>query len=270
MIQFESGKSMDENSFRKSIAYYEIIHFVTTINRSVKGKKLRTKLKPSKMAANLVQIIGHLNEMIDQTPTVGNWFEKMRIYSTDSLQKTLKKRFHRALTEISTYFIESFGNVTQHGIHYGVEHELAFVMFLSALFQIVALNEKDKTYVGLKLFDEYLQCIRRLRSTYRVESAGNHSVSTMDDHHRVSFIWGSAQLMSQEPFEPKRSCEKQIIDRYKKDYIFIKCVEQLGQEKPHSFVDELLDFDSWADMNSFLIYNFRTEVNDGLLHSFSA
>lgn len=31
--------------------------------------------------------------------------------------------------------------------------------------------------------------------------------------------------------------------------------------KPDSFVDQLLDADSWVHMNTFLIYKFKKEVN---------
>ena len=45
--------------------------------------------------------------------------------------------------EIQVYLVDSFGNPTR--IDYGTGHEMAFVMFLSSLFMIGALDrEKDR------------------------------------------------------------------------------------------------------------------------------
>ena len=53
--------------------------------------------------------------------------------------------------EISVYLIEGFGNSTR--IDYGTGHEMAFVMFLCALFKIEVFAKTDLAAVGLKVFD---------------------------------------------------------------------------------------------------------------------
>lgn len=222
-------KSMNDMAlWEKSTAYYDIIGFIRTINRAVQGKKLSTKLNPSPTANNLLHIFAALNKMIDENPlSFGDWFEKMKSTSTELLKKALPVLLHPALIEVSTYFIESFGNAARNDFRTG--HELAFIMFLCALFKIHALDERDTLYVGLKIFNVYLQFVRRLQLTYRMEFAGSHGVSSMGYNQYVPFIWGSAQLSVKEPFETNRFLETDVIERYKNEYYFIGCIDHIRQ-----------------------------------------
>ena len=67
-------------------------------------------------------------------------------------------------------------------------------MFLCCLFKVKALEEHDNVACALKLFNKYLEFVRRLQITYRMEPAGSHGVWSLDDYQFIPFIWGSAQL----------------------------------------------------------------------------
>ncbi|XP_031620665.1 serine/threonine-protein phosphatase 2A activator-like [Contarinia nasturtii] len=251
----------------KSTAYYDIISFISRINRAVRGKKLSTKLNPSPIADDLLHIFDDLNKMIDETPsTFGDWFEKMKRTSTGLLEEALPVVFQHALIEVSTYFIESFGNATRND--YGTGHELAFIMFLCALYKIHALTERDNLYVGLKIFNAYLQLVRRLQLTYGMGLAGSHGVSSMDDDQyvHVQFIWGSAQLSVKEPFEPKCFLEIDVNNRYKNEYYFIGYIDHIVRVKTGSFAEHskqlssLCSVDSWEIINSILIEKYENEL----------
>lgn len=45
-----------------------------------------------------------------------------------------------------------------------------------------------------QIFNSYLNFVRNLQLTYRMEPAGSHGVWSLDDYQFVPFIWGSAQL----------------------------------------------------------------------------
>lgn len=176
----------DMAAWEKSQAYYDIIGFINAISQSIQGKKLSVKLEPSPIADNLVAVFDKLNKLVDETPPLdqpqrfGNkayrdWFAKMQESSMDLLKSALPNEFHAALIEIQAYFVESFGNATR--IDYGTGHELAFVMFLCALYKVHALTEHDNVHTGLKIFNAYLLFVRRLQLTYRMEPAGSHGVS---------------------------------------------------------------------------------------------
>lgn len=244
VVPVRSVKSVNDMAFwEKSTAYYDIIGFINAISQAIQGKKLTTKLDPSPIADSILHIFDELNKMVDETPPLdqpqrfGNkayrdWFEKMKAKSPELLKEALPAEFHPALIEITEYLTESFGNATR--IDYGTGHELAFIMFLCALYKIHALNESDNLHVGLKIFNAYLLFVRRLQLTYRMEPAGSHGVWSLDDYQYVPFIWGSAQLAVNAPFEPHHFLEPDIIDRYKNDYYWIGCIDyilQVGYEK---------------------------------------
>lgn len=257
-----SVNSMDDMAlWKNSTAYYDIIGFIKTINWAVQGRKLSKKLNPSRTADNLLHIFDALNKMIDETPPpFDNWFEKMKSSSTELLKRALPLFFHPAIIEVGAYFIKSFANATRSD----EGRELAFIMFLCALYKKKALVDKDNLYVGLKIFNAYLQCVRRLQLKYRMEPAGSHSISSMDDQH-VPFIWGSAQLSVKEPFEPNRFLETDVIKRYKDEYYFIGYIDhnqqvESGSSAEHSSqLESLSSLDSWEVINSVLIDKYEEE-----------
>lgn len=231
-------KSMNDMAiWEKSTAYYDIIGFINAISQAIQGKKISVKLEPSPIADNLVNIFEiDLKKMLDETPPLeqpqrfGNkayrdWSAKLQNASMDLLKSALPQDFHPALLEINAYFVESFGNATR--IDYGTGHELAFIMFLCALYKVKALTEADNVHTGLKIFNSYLLFVRRLQLTYRMEPAGSHGVWSLDDYQFVPFVWGSAQLAVNSPFEPHHFLEADVIERYKTEYMFVGCIEYI-------------------------------------------
>ena len=89
-----------------------------------------------------------------------------------------------ALKEAEVYFHDSFGNSTR--IDYGTGHEMAFVMFLACLFSCQVLNiNQDVAATGLLVFSKYMDLVRKLQLTYRMEPAGSQGVSWQENHCQI-------------------------------------------------------------------------------------
>lgn len=262
--------------WEKSSAYYDIVGFINAISQAIQGKKISVALEPSPIPDALVAVVDvHLKRMLDETPPLeqpqrfGNkayreWSEKLKNSSEDLLKAALPAKFHPALVELNTYFIESFGNATR--IDYGTGHELTFIMFLCGLYKVGALTEKDNVHTGLKVFNSYLLFVRRLQLTYRMEPAGSHGVWSLDDYQFVPFIWGSAQFAVNSPIEPHHFLEPDVIERYKNDYMFIGCIDYILQVKTGNFSEHsnqlwsISAVDSWIKINSGLVKMYQKEV----------
>ena len=62
------------------------------------------------------------------------------------------------------YWTDSFGNSTR--IDYGTGHETCFVAFLYCLARLGVLQPGDAAALGLRVFDCYVQLMRRVQTTY--------------------------------------------------------------------------------------------------------
>lgn len=111
----------------------------------------------------------------------------------EELKQVIPENLHKAIPELFQYLCEGFGNSTR--IDYGTGHEMAFIMFLCCMFKIGVYTLDDKVSTVTKVFNRYLELVRRLQLVYRMEPAGSHGVWSLDDYQFVPFVWGSAQLI---------------------------------------------------------------------------
>ncbi|KAF3426475.1 hypothetical protein E2986_04605 [Frieseomelitta varia] len=261
--------------WEKSEAYFEYLGFILALNESVQGKTLNVECTQSLIIANVIQMLNEFDEWITQIPPTeqpqrfGNksfrvWHEKLQQNGIVELQKVLPEKLHRAVPEIVQYLYEGFGNPTR--IDYGTGHEMAFLMFLCCMFKIGAFTQDDKVAVVVKIFNRYLELVRRLQLTYRMEPAGSHGVWSLDDYQFVPFIWGSAQLIGHSRIEPRHFVEPDIVQAFSKQYMFLGCIEFISKVKIGPFAEHsnqlwnVSAVSSWVKVNSGLIKMYRAEV----------
>ena len=84
--------------------------------------------------------------------------------------------FENAIPEIKTYLVDSFGSYER--IDYGTGHELNFVVFLLCLVN--------------KVFQRYLELMRKVQLIYVLEPAGSHGVWGLDDYQHLAFLFGAS------------------------------------------------------------------------------
>ena len=167
------------SSWEKSETYLEYLGFILAIGDSIKGRKITEDVETSEACQRLLAVVTTLSEHVKQCPPAemqsryGNpayrdWFDKLE----DSAEQLIcdvvgdKIKAKGGVTELKPYLIDSFGNKTR--IDYGTGHEMAFVMFLCALFKIGVLSQSDKAAVGLKVFSSYMDLCRELQTVYRL------------------------------------------------------------------------------------------------------
>lgn len=239
----EPDKQIKDHSEMKkweiSETYYDLLGFVNSICMCIQGKTLSHKCQMSACTQKLVEMLEKLEKLAIETPPIdqpqrfGNaafksWYQKMKDHLADYLKEVLPQNLHDAVKELVPYLLDSFGNSTR--IDYGTGHELSFILFLMILFKIGALSKSDELAVAIKVFNSYLNFVRKLQVTYRMEPAGSHGVWSLDDYQFIPFIWGSAQLIGS-PIEPAKFVESETIEEYRKEYMFIGCIDYIQQVK---------------------------------------
>uniref|UniRef100_A0AAG5DA41 Serine/threonine-protein phosphatase 2A activator n=1 Tax=Anopheles atroparvus TaxID=41427 RepID=A0AAG5DA41_ANOAO len=265
----------DMERWEKSEAYYDVLGFISSMAVALQGTRNSQIVSVHPVVEQLSNVLDRLEQLAIETPPIDqparfgnaafkNWFQKMQSETlqllTDALPDTLKD----AAKELQVYLVESFGNATR--IDYGTGHELAFVMFLMCLFKIGAIERSDEVAVGLKLFQKYIILARKLQVTYRMEPAGSHGVWSLDDFQFIPFIWGSAQLAVNSPIEPAQFVEDKTIDKYKKELMFVGCIDYIRQVKTGHFAEHsnqlwsISAVPQWSKISTGLIKMYQKEV----------
>ncbi|PNJ45460.1 PTPA isoform 22, partial [Pongo abelii] len=70
----------------------------------------------------------------------------------------------------------------------------------------------------------YLEVMRKLQKTYRMEPAGSQGVWGLDDFQFLPFIWGSSQLIDHPYLEPRHFVDEKAVNENHKDYMFLECI----------------------------------------------
>lgn len=261
--------------WQKSEAYFEYLGFILALNEAVQGKALDIDCLRSPLVNNTIKMLDKFDEWVTEIPPTeqpqrfGNksfrtWHERLQQNGTEELKTVLPAELHRAVPEIVQYLYESFGNPTR--IDYGTGHEMAFLMFLCCMFKIGAFKEEDKVAVVTKVFNRYLELVRRLQLIYRMEPAGSHGVWSLDDYQFIPFIWGSAQLIGHPRLEPRHFVDQVIVDSFSKKYMFLGCIDFISKVKIGPFAEHsnqlwnVSAVSSWSKVNSGLIKMYKVEV----------
>ncbi|KAK6619256.1 hypothetical protein RUM44_003638 [Polyplax serrata] len=265
----------DMQIWEKSEAYHDYVAFFTSLNESVKNLPVSAKYPYSENCKAIVDFLDTLEKWTEDYPPVeqpqrfGNqafrqWHKKLSQDVIPMLQKAFPQKYHRAIPEVMVYMTESFGNPTR--IDYGTGHEMAFIWFLCCCYKIGIFTVQDNAAVVLKIFNKYMNLVRRLQTVYRMEPAGSHGVWSLDDYQFMPFIWGSSQLTSHPKIEPKSFLLADVVETYKNEFLFIACIDFINRVKTGPFPEHsnqlwnISGVITWSKINQGLIKMYKAEV----------
>lgn len=213
------------------------------INIAVKDVRITSACseKLSPVLVSLVQSLEQLEDLIDTIPPI----DQAARYGNEAFRTFHKKLVKMApelvnvllvnddakeyKNELAGYFSASFGNETR--IDYGSGHEAQFVVFLYCLEKIGLVTSRDHQGLGLVVFPAYLRVTRKLQMVYRLEPAGSRGVWGLDDYSFVPFLWGSAQLVSNDSISPTVIDDKEVVEEYADDYLYFGALKFIHQVK---------------------------------------
>ncbi|XP_076868050.1 serine/threonine-protein phosphatase 2A activator isoform X2 [Brachyhypopomus gauderio] len=264
----------DMGKWKRSQAYAAYMGFILSLNEAVKGKKLTCEYPCSETVNKLLLLLGTLDRWIDETPPMdqpsrfGNkayrtWYAKLDQEADTLVSAVLPSDLSAAAPEIAVYLKEAVGNSTR--IDYGTGHEAAFAAFLCCLCKVGALRMEDQLAIIFKVFDRYLQLMRKLQKTYRMEPAGSQGVWGLDDFQFLPFIWGSSQLIDHPTLEPRHFVEEKMVNEHHQDYMFLECIKFINEMKTGPFAEHsnqlwnISAVPTWAKVNQGLIRMYKAE-----------
>ncbi|KAM6431490.1 serine/threonine-protein phosphatase 2A activator isoform 1-T1 [Liasis olivaceus] len=264
----------DMAKWKRSQAYADYMGFILTLNEGIKGKKLTCEYKVSEPIEKLVTLLNTLDQWIDETPPVdqpsrfGNkafrtWYAKVDQGAETLVAAVVLEQQAEAVPEVAVYLKESVGNSTR--IDYGTGHEAAFAAFLCCLCKIGVLRVDDQLAIVFKVFNRYLEVMRKLQKTYRMEPAGSQGVWGLDDFQFLPFIWGSSQLIDHPNLEPRHFVDEKVVNEHHKDYMFLECIRFITEMKTGPFPEHsnqlwnISAVPSWSKVNQGLIRMYKAE-----------
>ncbi|CZS98319.1 related to phosphotyrosyl phosphatase activator PTPA [Rhynchosporium agropyri] len=268
----------DHDLFLASPTYKLVVGFVFSLTESVvdtPASAVRdSDLSPA--VKTILQILDKVQDVVERSPPeeqgdsrFGNKgfrdFLDLAAEEEVNWHKQLGFTSLAAITEISTYFLQSFGNRTR--IDYGSGHELNFMLWLLCLYQLGIVTRSDFRSLVLRVFTQYLSLMRIIQSSYYLEPAGSHGVWGLDDYQFLPFLFGSSQLLHHPYIRPLSIHQSLILEQYGNDYLYlsqvnfvnsVKNVEGLRWHSPMLY--DISSAKSWSKVEDGMRRMFVAEV----------
>jgi len=267
----------DHDLFLASPTYSLLLAFVFGLAASVQDTPISSlKDAPSPAVTTILEILDNVEDVVVRSPPeeqgdsrFGNRgfrdFVDLAAKEHPAWHKKLGVTNDDAITEISTYLLQSFGNRTR--IDYGSGHELNFIVWLICLYQLRIITPADFPHLVLRVFTRYLVLMRHIQQTYYLEPAGSHGVWGLDDYQFLPFLFGASQLLHHPFIRPMSIHQSAILEEYGADYLYlnqvsfvnsVKNVEGLRWHSP--MLDDISAAKSWAKVLDGMKRMFVAEV----------
>lgn len=277
----------DLDVWTRSDTYNSILEFIVSLQHSVHGCSNDVAVELSPTVELILLTLDKVSETATNNPVVHekdisrfgkvefrDFYDQIARESPLWMEKLLPLDKSEYAQEVAQYFAESWGN--RQRIDYGSGHELNFVCFLFCLQKLGSLSENDHQALVLRVFNRYMAVMRQLQKTYWLEPAGSHGVWGLDDYHFLPFLFGAAQLATHPHMKPKLIHNKELVEAYWKQYMYLECIHFLNSIKTvpgngdaslrwHSpMLDDILSARLWAKIQDGMVKMYKAEVLEKL------
>ena len=182
---------MDVARFCASETYAATMQFARDLQTAARGRQLRDEVPMSPICTQTVSMLGQMEGWVDEIPPheqagrFGNrafkdWHARLGMELPALLAELLAcapsgpAALAGAAVELGPYLSSAFGDPQR--IDYGTGHEAMFASWMLAMVRIGGFVPADMPALALRLFPAYLQLMRKLQLTYKLEPAGSHGV----------------------------------------------------------------------------------------------
>ncbi|TPX63507.1 hypothetical protein SpCBS45565_g06566 [Spizellomyces sp. 'palustris'] len=263
----------DLEKFQTSDTYTGIVQFIEKLSAAVRGKRLREETEKSQIVTCLLSILDRLDDWTREILPVDNsksrfgnpafrtWYDRLAENAQSLVEEIVPGT---AAAELATYLVHSFGNRKR--IDYGTGHEAHFIAFLLCLERLGLIVESDYVPLVINVFWRYIDVMRGLQFSYWLEPAGSHGVWGLDDYHFLPFLFGASQLADHKYIRPKAIHDKDIVEEFSKDYMYLSCIKFINSVKTASLrwhspmLDDISGVKTWAKIAEGMLKMYKAEV----------
>lgn len=275
----------DLDIWTESETYQSLLQFVEALQDSVVGLPNDAEVPVLAATNTLLKLLTRVSEIVAENPVehekdvsrfgkieFRDFYDQVARESASLLEPLISPNDKQYVEEVAKYLTESWGD--RQRIDYGLGHELNFLCFLLCLTKLGSLTANDYKALVLKVFNKYISVMRQLQKTYWLEPAGSHGVWGLDDYHFLPFLFGAAQLASHPHMKPKLIHNKELVEVYWKQYMYLECIHFINSIKTvpgkhsaqvslrwHSpMLDDILSARSWAKIKEGMVKMYKAEV----------
>ncbi|GAA5969571.1 hypothetical protein JCM8115_003078 [Rhodotorula mucilaginosa] len=119
------------------------------------------------------------------------WLDKLAQEADRLYHESLTPAQHVAIPELAFHLRSSFGSPAR--LDYGTGHELSFLAFLLILRLVGAFTAEDEPALARETFAIYLDVMKQVHKTFRLEAAGKMGIWGMDENHHLVYHWEASQ-----------------------------------------------------------------------------
>jgi serine/threonine-protein phosphatase 2A activator len=263
------------HSYLESETFRCFTQFLEDLNESVRGKETTADVVVNPLIEKIFSYFDKCSQWIDEIPPIQqpmrfgnkafrNWLEKVEDNSIEDMKELLPENLKDASIELATYFSNCLGNKVR--IDYGTGHETAFIAWLYCFHALKLITPEDYPAIVLRVFYRYILLTRKFQKIYGLEPAGSQGVWSLDDHHFLIFYFGSSQLRGHPFILPKSLRQKDIVEDYYKQFMYIDAIRNIMVNKNGPFVehspvlDSIMSVIHWEKVNGGMMKMYRDVV----------